>query len=178
MRFRPAGGLDLAAGALILGGASLVAASIVAAVVLLAPAASGTPDAESQPTPTVVTRASAALPPDRVAAVLTVDVGAGAGGAARVGDHVDVLGYFPRSSARREAISRVLVRDVPVLLLDRSGAGVAITLAVTQESALLLQEVQALGARPFVALRPLQEVANLPPSFSDSDLTSRLTGSR
>ena len=32
MRFRPAGGLDLTTGALILGGASLIAVSIVAAV--------------------------------------------------------------------------------------------------------------------------------------------------
>ena len=181
MRFRPAGGIDLATGALILGGAGLVAASIVATFVLLAPGPSeAAPAAEPAPAPvpSVVLRASAALPPDRVAAVLTVDVGAGAGGVARSGDHVDVLGYFPRQVTGNEAITRVLVQDVPVLTADRAAAGVALTLAVPPDSALLLQEAQALGARAFVTVRPIQESADLPASFSDSDLANRLTGGR
>jgi Flp pilus assembly protein RcpC/CpaB len=178
MRFRPAGGFDLAAGALILGGAGLAVGSIVAAVVLLAPRPSEPTAVGPAPAPGVVVRASAALPPGRVAAVLTVDVGAGAGGAARSGDHVDVLGYFSRQVTGAEAMTRVLVQDVPVMTADRAATGVALTLAIPRESALLLQEAQALGARPFVTVRPIQQSADLPASFSDSDLANRLTGGR
>src|SRR5438445_9930519 len=105
MRFRVAGGLDLATGALILGGASLVAGSLVAALTLLAPPLSGTPTAELAPAPTVVTRPSAALPPGRVAAVLTVESSGGAGGATRSGDHVDVLAYLPPQVTGADAVT-------------------------------------------------------------------------
>jgi Flp pilus assembly protein CpaB len=182
MRFRPAGGLDLATGALLLGGAWLLAVSIVAAVVLLAPAAppvtTSATELASASAPTI--RPSAALPADRVAAVLSVDIGSGAGGAARTGDHVDVLGYFSHQVSGAQAVTRVLVTDVPVLTVDRSGASVALMLAVPQEAALLLQEAeaQALGARPFVTLRGVEQTAELPSSFSDSDLANRITGAR
>jgi Flp pilus assembly protein CpaB len=178
MRFRPAGGLDLAAGALILGGAGLLAVAIVATVLLLNP---------SQPAPTsepptaapLASRASAsaALAPDRVATVLSVDVTTGAGAVARSGDHVDILAYFPRQAAGGEATTRALVQDVPVLLVDRSGPAVSLTVGVTPDAALLLQESQALGARPFITLRPLQGGVDLPSTFSDTDLADRLTGS-
>jgi Flp pilus assembly protein CpaB len=115
------------------------------------------------------------LPLDRVAAVLTVDSSGGAGGATRSGDHVDVLGYFPRQVTGADAVTRVLVRDAPVLTADRARAGVALTLAVSQESALLLHEAQALGARPFVTVRPVQQTAELPATFSDRDLMGWLT---
>jgi Flp pilus assembly protein CpaB len=179
MRFRSAGGLDLATGALILGGALLIAASIVAAVPVIAPPVSGVPSTQPVTLSSAPGRvsASANLPPDRVAAVLTLDVGAGAGGAARTGDRVDVLGYFSRQVTGAEAVTRVLVQHVPVLNIDRSGASVALTLAVPQQSAVLLQEAQALGARPFVTLRPVQYTAELASSFSDADLARRLTES-
>jgi Flp pilus assembly protein CpaB len=177
MRFRSAGGLDLATGALIGGGALLIAASIVAAVLVIAPPVSGVPSPEPVPLSGGPGRlsASANLPSDRVAAVLTLDVGSGAGGAARTGDRVDVLGYFSRQITGAEAVTRVLVQDVPVLNIDRSGASVALTLAVPEQSAVLLQEAQALGARPFVTLRPAQYTAQLPSSFSDADLATRFT---
>jgi Flp pilus assembly protein RcpC/CpaB len=182
MRHRPGGGLDLITAALIGGGALLIAASIVVAIVLLVP-----PDLVGPtllgpaPTPTdVVGRTAVMLPPDRVAAVLNVDAAAGAGVAARSGDHVDVLGYFSRQVTGAESVTRVLLRDVPVVTVDRSAANVALTLAVPQTQALLLQEAQALGARPFVMLRPdvaqPAAVAEAPASFSDVDLANRLTG--
>jgi len=105
-----------------------------------------------------------------------VDVGAGAGGTARTGDHVDVLGYFPRQVTGAEAVTRVLVQDVSVLGVERAGANVVLTLAVPQQTALLLQEAQALGAHPFVTLRPLQATAETPAIFSDGDLASRISG--
>ncbi len=174
MRFRPAGGLDLATGALILGGSCLVAISIVAAVVLLAP-----PPAVTPPAPVATTgRAAVALPAGRVAAVLNADVSAGAGTAARSGDRVDVLAYFSHQVTGAEAVTRVLVNDVEVLTVDRSGSNVALTLAVPQASALLLQEAQALGARPFVALRSVDGTTDMPSSFGDADLAHRFTGGR
>jgi hypothetical protein len=179
MRFRPAGGLDLATGALILGGAGLLAVAFASVFVLLAPTPPRGPGPEPAPmASTTPARASVALSADRVAAVVNVDVGAGAGAAARGGDHVDVLGYFPRQVTGAEAITRVLVQDVPVLTADRVGAGVALTLAVPRESALLLQEAEALGAHAFVTLRADQYSDDLPQSFSDSDLATRLTGGR
>jgi hypothetical protein len=176
-RFRFAAGFDLAAAGLIVGGALLVAASIVAAVVLLAPPRAAPPPAALEPTatPAVGDRTSAALPPGRVATVLSLDVAAGAAGATRNGDHVDVLGYFKGTNS----VTRVLLADVPVLSTDRSVNNVALTLAVPQDSALLLQEAQALGAQPFIVVRPVQAQAEAPSSFSDTDLVNRLpAGSR
>jgi Flp pilus assembly protein RcpC/CpaB len=181
MRNRTAGGLDLTTAALIASGAVLIAASLVVAIVLLVP-----PDVVAPmiavPAPTstdVIGRTSVALPADRVAAVLNVDASAGAGVAARSGDHVDVLGYFSRQVTGAESVTRVLLRDVPVVTVDRSAANVALTLAVPQAQALLLQEAQALGARPFVMLLPdvaQSSAADGPTSFSDVDLANRLTG--
>ncbi len=181
MRRRPAGGVDLATAALIVSGAVLIAASIVIGIVLLAPAGVVTPIiAEPAPSPTdTIGRTSVALTADHVAAVLSVDASAGAGVAARAGDHVDVLGYFARQVTGAESITRVLLHDVPVVTVDRSAASVTLTLAVPQAEALLLQEAQALGARPFVLLLPgpaQSAAADQPITFSDADLANRLTG--
>ena len=174
MRFRPAGGLDLTTGALILGGASLIAVSIVAAVALFAPPAS-IPPATVAPAanPRVADRPSAALDAEHVAAVLNVDIGAGAGVAARAGDRIDVVGFFSRQITG-SAVTRILVRDAPVLRVDRTGGSVALTLEVTPSGALLLQEAQALGARPFVTLRSAQATAELQAGFSDSELAQKV----
>ena len=181
MRNRSAGGLDLITAALIASGAALIAASIVVAVVLLEPVSTA-PPAVVAPAPLpaeAAGRTSVALPADRVAAVLNVDASAGAGAAARSGDHVDVLAYFSRQVTGAENITRVLLRDVPVVSVARSAANVALTLAVPQTDALLLQEAQTLGARPFVLLLPgagQPATADQPASFSDADLATRLTG--
>ena len=172
MRYRPGGGLDLTTAALIAGGALLIAAALVVAIVLFVP-------------PDVVMSGNAgpdpisAEPADRVAAVLNVDVAVGAGVAARSGDHVDVLGYFSRQVTGAESVTRVLMRDVPVVTVERSATNVALTLAVPQAQALWLQEAQALGARPLVMLLPdgaRPAAADGPASFSDIDLANRLTG--
>jgi Flp pilus assembly protein RcpC/CpaB len=168
MPLRLPAGLDFATGALLLGGAGLVAASIVAGVILLAPpSAPAAPEAEPTPTALPINRASAALAPDHVGTVLSVDAAAGASSAVRPGDHIDVVAFFAR-----QATTRVVLQDVPVLSVDRSGPNIALTLSVPQTSALLLQEAQALGGHPFVMLRPIQSTAALPNSFSDSDLTA------
>ena len=170
------GGLDGLTLALLGGGVLLLAASLVGAMVLLAPPASPAP---ASPTPAQLPDSQppeVALPADRVATVLYVDAAAGAGSAARSGDHVDVLGFFPHSMTGSESQTRLLWQDVPVLSVERNGATVALTLAVPQEAALLMQEAQALGARPFVTLRasPQSAAASLPATFSDSDLARRL----
>jgi hypothetical protein len=174
MRLRLAGGLDLAAGALVVSGAGLVVASLVAAVALRNSLAvpSGSPNLTPSASDDL---ALSEAPADRVAAVLNVDVLAGAGGSARSGDRVDVLGYFSRQITGGDSVTRVLVEDVPVLASDRSGGEVALTLAVPQSAALLLQEAQALGARPFVTLRSPHGTGNdARKSFSDADLAARL----
>ena len=92
-----------------------------------------------------------------------------------------MLGYFSRQVIGIESITRVLLQDIPVLTVDRSGSGVALTLAVPHDGALLLQEAQAIGARPFVTLRSVRVAPNadgVPPSFSDTDLAGRLAGVR
>jgi Flp pilus assembly protein CpaB len=171
-----AGGFDLAAAGLILGGAILLAASVVATVALLAPAR---PPETAAIVPTAVPRAagrtSASLPADRVATVLKLETGSGAAAATRPGDHIDVFAYFTRQVTGADPVTRVLLSDVPVLGVDRSGNNVALTLEMPPESALSLQEAQALGAQPFVALRPVQPVAEMPTGFSDTDLANRLS---
>lgn len=176
MQLRSAAALDLATGALILSGAGLMAASIIAAVLLLTPRqAPPTPAAESTLASVPPDRPAAALLSNRVATVLTINASAGAGAAARTGDHVDILGYFSQQSTGSSAITRVLLQDIPVLGVERSGSNISLLLSVPQASALLLEEAQALGARPYIALRPLSPMADLPPSFSDADLAGRIS---
>ena len=113
--------------------------------------------------------------------MLFVDASTGAGSATRSGDRVDVLGYFSRQVIGSESETRLLLPDVPVLTVDRSGPGVALTLAVPHDGALLLQEALAIGARPFVTLRSAQvlpDAVGVPRSFSDTDLADRLAGLR
>jgi hypothetical protein len=86
-----------------------------------------------------------------------------------------VLGYFSAQTTGSTAITRVLLQDVPVLGADRSGSTVALTLALPQSNALLLQEAQALGTHPYVIVRPLQPLTDLPTSFSDTDLATRFS---
>lgn len=151
---------------LIVVGALLLAASIVGLVVLAQPTRA-TPESAQPTTPTEV-----ALQPDQVATVLRTENGAA--GAARVGDRVDVLGYFSRQVTGDENVTRVLVADVPVLAVTRDGSGASLTLGVPQATALLLHEAQALGAKQFVVLRSSDSVLKYPPSLSDSELATRL----
>ena len=180
MRLRALSSLDFITLALLCAGALLVAVAVIGIVVVLEPnsqlAEQTTPGAP--PTPTGE-RAAAALPADRVATVLYLDAGVGAGSVARASDHVDVMGYFSARVTGGGGLTRVLLTDVPVLSSDRNGPSVALTLAVPQDTAVLLQEAQALGARPLVTLRSALAGAapNMPTTFSDTDLAQRL-GSR
>ncbi|HLZ26146.1 MAG TPA: RcpC/CpaB family pilus assembly protein [Chloroflexota bacterium] len=183
MRFTAVGGLDLVTGVLMLSGVVLIAGSLVAATTLLTPVQSGAAAeaATRTPAPTLGTRPSVVLAADQVATVLFVDASTGAGSATRSGDRVDVLGYFSRQVIGSESETRLLLPDVPVLTVDHSGSGVALTLAVSHDGALLLQEALAIGARPFVTLRAMPAIpdaAGVPRSFSDSDLADRLAGLR
>lgn len=181
MRFRLAGGLDLTTAALLLGGAVLVAASLIAVAVILFP----TPPPAAEPAPTspattaAGTRAAAALPPDRVAAVLYVSAGIGAGTVVRVGDHIDVLGYFASSPTHPENTTRTILQDVLVLSTQSVGSDVALTLALQQAEALLINETQALGVRPFVTLPAPRPAGSASPAlFTDGDLVARLAEPR
>src|SRR5438477_10475121 len=99
MRFRLAGGLDLATGALLLGGALLVPAAIVAAVATLSPPQTSPPLEAGSPAQSPESqRPASTLTADQVATVISLDATAAAGGATRAGDRVDVLGYFPRAA--------------------------------------------------------------------------------
>ena len=177
MPLRLAGGLDLIAGALITGGAALLAFAIAAAVIVRAPAAASLVGPSSDQTHPNGGRRLAELPADRVATILNVDAVAGAGGAPQSGDRVDVLGYFSRQITGGDSVTRVLVDDVPELTADRAGGSVALTLAMPPDAALALQAAQAHGARPFVTLRSARTNASeMPRAFSDTDLASRLAG--
>lgn len=181
MRFRLAGGLDPTTAALLVGGVVLLAVSLANAALLLLPT---TTLPLGAPTPAPQTLASggrpaAALPTDRVAAVLYVNSSLGAGSAIRVGDRVDVLGYFSASASQTENTTRAILEGVLVLSTQASGSDVALTLALQQSEALLLNEAQALGVRPFVLL-PATRSGMTPPSapFTDSDLAARLAEPR
>jgi hypothetical protein len=178
MRVRLAGGLDLVTGGLIVGGAALIAVSIVATVVLRAPQPDPGPTAPEVPTRVASSRPSIALPSDRVAALLHVEAATGAGGAVRPGDRVDVLGYFSAQVTGTEGLTRMLLPDVAVLTVERSGSSVALTLAIARDTALLLHEAQSLGARQFVTLRPYAagDATRVWATFSDAELASRFVG--
>jgi Flp pilus assembly protein CpaB len=181
MRLQFARGLDLGATALIAGGVVLVAAAGMAVVVYIASTVSPAPVAPA-PIPAAVNapgRVAETLPSDKVATVLLVDAGSGAGAAARAGDRVDILGYFSRKTTGDQSVTRLLLQDVSVLSATRNGASVALTLAVAHDAALLLQEAQAIGGRPLVTLRAAQATADAPElaaHFSDTDLADRLAG--
>ena len=176
---RLAGGLDLITAALIASGAALIAVSLVAAIVLTPPGVAA-PTNEASPTAEAETdRPSVALSAGLVATVLNVDPAAGAGVAAWPGDHVDVLGYFSGQATGSASVTQVLLHSVLVMTAERSAAGAALTLAVPQDAALVLQAAQGLGARFFVTLIPQASSpsdAARPTSFSEADLASLLTG--
>jgi len=153
-------------------GAVLMAMAIVGILVLLQPQSPPPAQPLAQPTQ------APALPVDRVATVLRVDSSGGAVGATNVGDHVDILAYFPKQVTGVENVTRLLVADVPVLAVARDGSGAGLTLAVPQSTALLLHEAQALGARPFIVLRAEPGGAEYPPRLSDTDLAERLVAPR
>jgi Flp pilus assembly protein CpaB len=180
--FRVAGGRDLATGALILSGVVLIVGCLAAAAALLAQPTVTPPSAAAEPlVSTPAARPSSALAADQVATLLVVDASSGAGSATHSGDRVDVLGYFSRQVIGSESETRLLLPDVPVLTVDHSGPGVALTLAVPHDGALLLQEALAIGARPFVILRSVNvapDGGGVPRSFTDSDLADRLAGLR
>jgi hypothetical protein len=119
-------------------GVALVAASLVAALVILLPPARP----EAAPAP-----AALEVPPNRVATVLNVEASAGAAAAARPGDRVDVLGYFSRQVTGSDGVTRRLLEDVAVLSVGREGSRTTLTLAVEQESALMLQQAALNDAR-------------------------------
>jgi Flp pilus assembly protein CpaB len=168
VRSRPLASVDALTAALIVGGCLLLAAAIVSAIVLVRPPAEPRPAALSEPTP---------LPADHVATVLRVDPAAGAVNAARVGDHVDVLGYFSRQVTGVESVTRLLIGDVAVLAIARDGGATALTLAVPADTALLLQQAQAMGAKPFVVLRSATDQASrMYPVLTDTSLAQRLAG--
>jgi hypothetical protein len=168
--------LDGLAVILLVVGVVALAASMYAALRMIAPLAP--PATAPASTSTVV--APPVLAADHVATSLNVDAGLDSAAAARPGDHVDILGYFSRQVTGGEGMTRVLLTDVAVLGVGRDAGRVALTLALRQEEALLLQQVQALGVRPFVALRsaraPLGSEA-LPTAITDRDLTLRLQAS-
>jgi Flp pilus assembly protein CpaB len=176
--FSNTGGLDLATGALILSGVVLIVGALIAAASLLTHPTVVEPSAVSTPALTPEARPSAALAADQVATVLLVDASTGAGSATSSGDRVDVLGYFSRQVTASAGETRLLLPDVPVLTVDRSGPSIALTLAVPHAGALLLQEALAIGARPFVTLRSAHGAGGVPQSFSDADLADRLAGLR
>ena len=116
MRQRLFGGADALTLGLLVAGAALLAIALVAAFELLVPAA---PPSQQQ-AETATTQP--ALPGSSVATVLYVDVANGAGSATRAGDHIDVLGYFPRQVAGVEGVTRLLLQDVSVLNVNRTGS--------------------------------------------------------
>jgi hypothetical protein len=104
---------------------------------------------------------------------------AGAGRGAGASAHIDVLGSFAAQVAGGQSLTRVLLPDVMVLKSDRAGSSVALTLEVSQASALLLQEAQALGMRTFVDICSVgapSGSAAVVSSVSDADLAARLAG--
>jgi hypothetical protein len=72
----------------------------------------------------------------------------------------------------------MLLPDVAVLTVERSGSSVALTLAIPRDTALLLHEAQSLGARQFVTLRPYAagDATRVWATFSDAELASRFVG--
>jgi Flp pilus assembly protein CpaB len=181
MRLQFARGLDLGGSALIAGGVVLVAAAVVSIVVYVSSTSTPAPvdPAQIAAVASAPGRAAEALPSDKVATVLFVDAGSGAGPAARTGDRIDILGYFSRKTTGDQSVTRLLLQDVPVLSVTRSGTSVALTLAVAHDAALLLQEAQAIGGRPMVTLRAAQSTADVQIAtvhFSDTDLTDRIAG--
>jgi Flp pilus assembly protein CpaB len=161
-------GLDALTVTLVGAGAVLLAAALVGVLVLVRPAPAALPETVL-PTKTV-------SPPGTVTTVLRVDASGGAAAAVQPGDRVDVLGYFPRQVTGTESVTRLVLSDVDVLAVGREGSTVGLTLAVSQSTALLLHEAQALGARPFVVLRTSASAPTFPTTMTDSDLAARLAG--
>ena len=118
------------------------------------------------------------LQPGLSAAVLRVDAITGVAGTVRDGDRVDVLATFPAGAGGGQPTTRLVLRSALVLTSTAEGPGSSLTLAMTPDQALLLQQVEQLAARPYVVLHSLHgdAPAGQRETFTTPDLVMRLTG--
>lgn len=158
-------------------GLALVGVAVVFTVSLQSLGGPGSLPTAVTPTP-APDRLTRQLPAGQVAFVVRLDRTLDAGGAVQAGDRVDVLAFFSASVTGGEALTRSLVRDSLVLSSVRQSDVQAMTLAVTPDQAVLLQQAEQLGGRQFVVLRPTQGPAPKPSieAFGDRDLESWLSG--
>jgi Flp pilus assembly protein CpaB len=167
--------LDVVAVALLAAGVLALAVSFYAALALFAPPVVPSDNAPVPSTPQPTDRAT--LPSDHVATMLHVDAGVDSSAAVRPGDRVDILGYFSRQVTGTEGMTRPLLANVAVMNTGRDGGRVSLTLALQPDDAVLLQEAQAIGVRPYVALRSAHASASAdmrPAPVTDRDLTTRM----
>jgi hypothetical protein len=165
MRARPFAATDALTLLLMVLGATLLAMAIVGAVVLAQPGA---------PPPALVVDG----PPEEAATLLGVDATPGTASLLRVGDHVDVLGYFVGQASGQDNVTRVLLADVAVVSIAQDGGRAALTLALSPASALVLHEAETLGVKPLVVLRSETGAVAYPAALADSELVARLSGTR
>jgi hypothetical protein len=162
MRVRPFAAMDALSLLLVVFGATLLAMAIVGSVVL------------AQPVPPPP--AEIAEPSDLMNTQVGIDVTVGTAAALRVGDHVDVLGYFVGQASGQDNVTRLLIADVPVASISRAGGTPALLLALPPASVLVLHEAEALGVKPLVVVRALDTAAaEYPGELTDSELVAKLT---
>jgi hypothetical protein len=163
MRARPFAAMDALTLLLIGFGATLMAGAIAGIVVLVTEASPVPPSSAIEP------------PPDQVPTHLSSDAPGGTAALARVGDHVDVLGYFAGQPVGQDHFTRLLIADVAVIAIVEDNGHPTLTLGLPQASVVVLREAEALGARPFVVLRSNSGPVDYPSALNDSELAGRLS---
>lgn len=163
---------------LVLLGAGLLALAVLGSVWLaLHPLG---PTADAAPAAAPMALATPTPADTRVAAVVHLDGTPGAAAFAQPGDRVDVLVYLSADLTGSQAVTRRLLADVPVLASPakpHAADAQTLTLAVTPEQALLLQQAEQLKTRTFVVLRSETAPASAAAreAFGDQDVRPWLT---
>jgi Flp pilus assembly protein CpaB len=153
-------------------GISLVALAVIVSTALV-PGRGAAGDSPSE-APPVARSLAARVPAGQVATAIRFSRVESAGGGLRPGDVIDVYTHFPERALDGGPFTRLLLGSRPVYAAVPDNDFVSVTLVVSPEEAILLQNALQIGARPFAVLRSAKgEPSNSTPvSINDEYLAS------
>jgi hypothetical protein len=156
-------------------GIALVVLALFATTAIV-PGRGGSGEASSPSTP-VSGNLSARVPAGQVATAIRLSRVESAGGAIRSGDLIDLYSYFPERSTDAGPFTRVLLSDKQVYAAVPDNDSESVTLVVSPDEAILLQNALQIGARPFAVIRSGRggPPAAAPASISDENLATWIT---
>ncbi len=156
------------AGRLLLVAVGLLGLAVLASAIYLSTAAAGR---EATAAPTATPGPSVTPAPGEMRVSLRLPAGSAPVAEVRAGDTITLLGFFPSQGAL-PATTRPLLPKVLVLQAMRQAEAEVLQLSVAPGDALLLQQAEQLGVKPFAVLRSASDGGSAGlTSVTDADAT-------